>query len=185
MTTYRYTGEAARSLYPNSEAEYYSDPSVGENPFSDADGVLTISTTPAAPGSNPYNLPYDSDLITTYGSFHQLYGYFEVRAELPAGTGLWPGFWLRQQNFLLQQGSHPQRRWGNFWVACAHPAESLLLRPGLDNIRSTQQRRPRDLVEGVATLPGNSRLGNSGSNGCSLGSRCSFNGARHSSKRNA
>jgi beta-glucanase (GH16 family) len=98
MTTYPYTGEAARSLYPNSEAEYYSDPSVGENPFSDANGVLTISATPAAPGSNPYNLPYDSGLITTDTSFHQLYGYFEVSAELPAGTGLWPAFWMLPAN---------------------------------------------------------------------------------------
>lgn len=94
MTTYPYTGEAMRSLYTNSEAEYYSDPSVGENPFSDANGVLTISAVPAAPGSNPFNLPYDSGLITTDTSFHQLYGYFEIRAEVPAGTGLWPAFWM-------------------------------------------------------------------------------------------
>ena len=94
MTTYPYGGESARTLPGNNEAEYYSDPSVGENPFSDKGGILTITATPAAPGSNPYNLPYDSGLITTFGNFSQLYGYFEVRAELPAGAGLWPAFWM-------------------------------------------------------------------------------------------
>src|SRR5579871_6822795 len=94
MTTYPYDGESARTLPGNKEAEYYSDPSVGENPFSLSGGVLHIAAKPAAAGSNPYGLPYDSGLITTYKSFSQLYGYFEVRAELPAGTGLWPAFWL-------------------------------------------------------------------------------------------
>ncbi len=94
MTTFPYTGEAQRTLPANYEAEYYSDSSVGENPFTLTNGVLNISATPAAAGSNPYGLPYDSGLITTYRSFSQLYGYFEVRAELPSGTGLWPAFWL-------------------------------------------------------------------------------------------
>jgi beta-glucanase (GH16 family) len=94
MTSYPYQGEAARTLYPNDEAEYYSDPSVGENPFSLSDGVLSINATPAATGSNPYNLPYDSGLITTDTSFSQTYGYFEIRAELPSGKGLWPAFWM-------------------------------------------------------------------------------------------
>jgi beta-glucanase (GH16 family) len=94
MTAYPFGGENARTLVPNHEAEYYSDPSVGEDPFSLSNGVLSITATPAAPGSNPYNLPYDSGVITTYKSFSQLYGYFEVRAELPAGQGLWPAFWM-------------------------------------------------------------------------------------------
>ena len=94
MTAYPFGGENARTLVPNHEAEYYSDPSVGENPFSVSNGVLSITATPAAAGSNPYGLPYDSGVATTYKSFAQLYGYFEVKAELPAGPGLWPAFWL-------------------------------------------------------------------------------------------
>ena len=94
MTRYPYDGEAARTLSGNDEAEYYSDSSVGENPFSDANGVLSINAQPAAAGSNPYNLPYDSGLITTDKSFSQMYGYFEATVKLPTGQGLWPAFWM-------------------------------------------------------------------------------------------
>ena len=94
MTTYPYGGEAARTLTGNNEAEFYSDSSVGENPFSLNNGVLTIAATPAAAGSNPYGLPYDSGVITTNGSFSQTYGYFEVNAKLPDEQGLWPAFWM-------------------------------------------------------------------------------------------
>lgn len=91
MTAYPYGGLAARTLSGNKEAEYYSDSSVGVNPFSLSNGILTISATP---GSNPANLPYNSGVITTDKSFSQTYGYFEVSAQLPVGQGLWPAFWM-------------------------------------------------------------------------------------------
>ncbi len=94
MTSFPYSGESARTLPNNKEAEYYSDSTVGVNPFAVKSGILTITAQPAAPGSNPYNLPYTSGLITTYKSFSQTYGLFEMRAKLPAGQGLWPAFWL-------------------------------------------------------------------------------------------
>jgi len=97
-TTYPFGGETARTLPANHEAEFYSDNSVGENPFSVNNGVLTISATPAAPGSNPYGLPYDSGVVSTHDSFAQQYGYFEMRAQLPAGAGLWPAFWMIPKN---------------------------------------------------------------------------------------
>ncbi len=80
-----------RTLGGNGEQEYYSDGSVGVNPFSVNNGVLDITATP---GSNALGLPYNSGVITTQGSFNQLYGYFEIDAKLPAGQGLWPAFWL-------------------------------------------------------------------------------------------
>ena len=94
MTAYPWDGEDARTSTQNNEAEYYSDSSVGTNPFSDVNGVLNMTATVATPGSNPYNLPYTSGIITSYKSLNQTYGYFEIRAELPAGQGLWPAFWL-------------------------------------------------------------------------------------------
>ncbi len=94
MTEYPYGGESARALPNDEEAEYYSDPTVGTDPFSLQNGVLDITATPAAPGSNPYGLPYTSGIITTYRSMAQTYGLFEARVEMPAGQGLWPSFWL-------------------------------------------------------------------------------------------
>lgn len=76
------------------------DPSAASSPFSVAAGVLTIQATPASSsGSNPLGLPYNSGVITTYKSFSQLYGYFEVHTQLPAGAGLWPAFWLMPTSF--------------------------------------------------------------------------------------
>lgn len=80
-----------RTLGDNKEAQYYSDGSVGINPFSVHDGVLTIT---ASRGTNPDGLPFNSGMLTTFRSFSQLYGYFEMRAQLPVGAGLWPAFWL-------------------------------------------------------------------------------------------
>jgi len=80
-----------RTIAGTGEREYYSDASVGTDPFSDSNGVLSIT---AAPGSNPLGLPYTSGVITTENSFAQLYGYFQITAELPSGQGMWPAFWL-------------------------------------------------------------------------------------------
>jgi beta-glucanase (GH16 family) len=89
-TTYK-INDQQRTLSTNKEAEYYSDASVGVNPFSIGNGILDIT---AAPGSNPLGLAYNSGAITTAKSFAQVYGYFEARAQLPAGQGFWPAFWL-------------------------------------------------------------------------------------------
>ena len=40
------------------------------------------------------NREYTSGIITTYGSFAQLYGRFEIRCRLPAGLGFESKFWL-------------------------------------------------------------------------------------------
>lgn len=96
MTKFPYGGIAARTLPSNNETEYYSDSSVGVNPFTNKDGILTITAAPAHAGETPAgsNLTYTSGLMTTYHSFSQLYGYFEVKAQLPSGAGFWPAFWL-------------------------------------------------------------------------------------------
>ncbi len=92
--------DGSHTLPSNGEQEYYVDPatqpSLGVNPFSVNNGVLTITANPTPHGilSQVGNLPYTSGVLTTNGTFAQTYGVFEMRAELPAGQGMWPAFWL-------------------------------------------------------------------------------------------
>ena len=92
-----------RSLPTNGEEQLYVDPdirgprgSLGLNPFSINGGVLEISAVPTPRELRPLlqNYAYMSGVITTQPSFSQTYGYFEMRARLPRGKGLWPAFWL-------------------------------------------------------------------------------------------
>jgi beta-glucanase (GH16 family) len=39
-------------------------------------------------------MEYTSGCISTWGTFAQQYGYFEIRARMPEGRGLWPNFWF-------------------------------------------------------------------------------------------
>lgn len=76
------------------------DDAGGFDPFSIDEGVLEITAQPtsssAAGGIESY--PFVSGLISTQPSFSQTYGYFEMRAELPQGKGLWPAFWMLPQD---------------------------------------------------------------------------------------
>ena len=96
-------GYSSRNLGAG-EQQIYVDPAytgdgntaLGLDPFSINNGVLTITAanTPTADLNALSGFKYTSGLLTTQTSFTQLYGYFEVKAELPAGQGVWPGFWL-------------------------------------------------------------------------------------------
>lgn len=96
------------SLTTNSELQWYIDssyaPTSSVNPFSVQDGVLTITAARAPDAIKPYinNYDYTSGLLTTYHSFAQTYGYFEIRADMPEKQGAWPAFWL-----LPADGSWP------------------------------------------------------------------------------
>jgi beta-glucanase (GH16 family) len=39
-----------------------------------------------------------SGIITTYPGFRFKYGYIQITARIPYGTGLWPAFWLAAAN---------------------------------------------------------------------------------------
>jgi beta-glucanase (GH16 family) len=66
------------------------------NPFSVNNGILTnnFMPTPASALPSVGNTPFLSGLLTTYPSFAQTYGYFEMRAQLAAAPGLVSAFWL-------------------------------------------------------------------------------------------
>ncbi len=99
---------SSRTEVSNHELELYVDPSykgsgtsaLGLNPFWVSNGVLGIhaSATPAADVSALHGYKYTSGLLTTQKSFSQLYGYFEIKAELPNAKGAWPAFWMLPEN---------------------------------------------------------------------------------------
>lgn len=69
----------------NGESQYYVDGGIvldGQN--------LNLTATKKAAGG----FPYSSGIICSYGKFSQQYGYFEMRAQMPIGKGIWPAFWL-------------------------------------------------------------------------------------------
>jgi beta-glucanase (GH16 family) len=100
------TGEplTERTLVGNKELQLYVDPDwapdggppIGISPFSLHDGMLEIrlEPTPARLKERLSGYRYVSGLISSQPSFRQQYGYFEMRAKLPRGKGIWPAFWL-------------------------------------------------------------------------------------------
>ena len=96
--------ELKRQTKSNGEQQIYVDPRytgrastpLGLDPFRIRDGVLSIiaSRTPAELKSVLFDNPYVSGILTSQASFAQKYGYFEIRAKIPHGTGVWPAFWL-------------------------------------------------------------------------------------------
>jgi beta-glucanase (GH16 family) len=94
----------SHTLRANGELEAFVDPAfagtgstaLGLNPFSMHGGFLTIAAnkTPDDKRAALWGLPYTSGMISTVNGFGQTYGYFEMRARLPSGKGMWPAFWL-------------------------------------------------------------------------------------------
>lgn len=97
-----------KTLGGNDEKQCYSGRAISQS-----GGYLRITATrgqtPAAACKGAsHDLQYISGLLTTSGcpwyeksaecsrlaAFAQSYGYFEMRAKLPKGKGLWPAFWL-------------------------------------------------------------------------------------------
>ena len=85
------TDKAGRADAPKGTAER----PLGYDPFSIHDGCLEITAVPVtADQRNRVDRPYLSGMISTELSFAQRFGYFETRAQLPTGRGLWPAFWM-------------------------------------------------------------------------------------------
>ncbi|OCP06340.1 MULTISPECIES: family 16 glycosylhydrolase [unclassified Ensifer] len=105
---YWWAPEKGATLTENSELQWYVnpdyEPTASVNPFSVEDGVLTITAERASEAiqSEIGGYDYTSGMLTTYSSFAQTYGYFEMRADMPDDQGAWPAFWL-----LPADGSWP------------------------------------------------------------------------------
>ncbi len=105
---YWWAPEEGATLEDNGELQWYINPSYeptsSVNPFSIANGVLTITAeqTPEEISDEINGYAYTSGMLTTHASFAQTYGYFEIRADMPDDQGVWPAFWL-----LPEDGSWP------------------------------------------------------------------------------
>lgn len=94
----------SRTNEANLEEQYYIDPRPGRDaaaiaalePFRVENGILSIrgNVVPENLRDKSDGHPYAAGILTTFRSHSFTYGYFEMRARLPAGRGLWPAFWL-------------------------------------------------------------------------------------------
>ena len=85
-----------QELYVDPEYKGYGHESPGLNPLRCNNGILSI-TADRPPPRAAHQIEgqlYTSGLLTSYRSYARKYGYFEIRARLPQGKGLWPAFWL-------------------------------------------------------------------------------------------
>lgn len=73
------------ALVKNNEKQYYTPEDVYLE-----DGRLVLRSQKRFMGGRDYT----SGLVETKGLFTQTYGYFEIRAKLPKGQGIWPAHWM-------------------------------------------------------------------------------------------
>lgn len=87
--------------YTIGELEFY-DPS----DVTFANGLMTLTTekrtVPGYSWTGPFD--YTSGITTSLKRQKFSYGYFEVKAQLPKGRGLWPAFWLTNDSTLEIDG---------------------------------------------------------------------------------
>lgn len=73
------------NTHGDAELQYYA-----ANNLEFSNGILRLRVD-----KRPMNgHPYASGMISSHGKFNQEHGYFEMRARVPKGPGLWPAFWL-------------------------------------------------------------------------------------------
>jgi beta-glucanase (GH16 family) len=88
-----------------------------------------IATKKATHGTTksgaPQTYPYASGMVTTRKSFNFTYGYVQIEAKLPGGTGTWPALWLLPKSEAWPPEVDIMENWGStrsiqttvFWSA--------------------------------------------------------------------
>lgn len=101
-TKLEYRSGSAGSIYVDPSFTGVKDDKVldtplGLNPFKlDPGKHLTILGSKIPENLQPlaHGKQFMGGVLTTRFSFSQLFGYFEIKAKLPVGKGVWPAFWL-------------------------------------------------------------------------------------------
>jgi beta-glucanase (GH16 family) len=86
----------------NRELQYYSGPREANAVVRDGKLILTARHESLAKAADWGGQHYTSSRLLTRGLADWTYGFFEVRAKLPCGKGLWPAIWM-----LNNQGTWP------------------------------------------------------------------------------
>jgi beta-glucanase (GH16 family) len=108
-TAYPWNAANGGTNLSNKEEQWYINSNYGPtaalaaDTYQVKDGMLHIKAQPTPSGYKQHvdGYNYTSGMITTHDKFEQTYGYFEMRADIPSGKGMWPAFWL------LQPGNWP------------------------------------------------------------------------------
>lgn len=106
-TVWTYSGH---KLHRNDELQYYTDDANGGS-LRLEDGALIIRADRLT--EPEYGYDYSSVSLVTQNKKLFRYGYFEMRAQLPDGQGLWPAFWMMGQVPYL-----PPIKNQAFWPLC-------------------------------------------------------------------
>ena len=61
----------------------------------------------------PLTYPYTSGMVTTRKSFDFTYGYVQIEAKTPGGTGTWPALWLLPKNEVWPPEIDIMENWGS------------------------------------------------------------------------
>lgn len=138
LHNYFFTSDGEKEVYTNPYFQGTAPFSLGLNPFSINNGVLTI--TASLIGNNQqyaFGQPISSGMLNTKDVFEQKYGYFEIRAQLPSNPGMWPAFWMvpdnpmgRELDIMESIGLRPQYDFTRAWSEQGLQTQINALKPG-------------------------------------------------------
>lgn len=98
----RWKNDVGGTGWGNEELQYYTEGSA--NAALDGDGNLVIearSDDAAGLECHYGTCSYSSARLQTSGRFGQMHGRVEARMKVPAGTGLWPAFWMLGDDIVV------------------------------------------------------------------------------------
>ncbi len=114
--------ERNRLGWYNNELQYYADARIENSRVTGGRLQITARLESLTGAADWGGQRYTSARLITRGKATWTYGYFEIRAKLPCGTGTWPAIWMLgsggmwpddgEIDIMEQVGSNPTRVFG-------------------------------------------------------------------------
>lgn len=98
---------------------------------------------------SPLTYPYTSGMVTTRKSFAFTYGYVQIEARIPGGTGTWPALWLLPKSGAWPPEIDIMENYGS-----AHSFNTTVFWSGASGVLDYSRKIPRsssDLTDGYHT----------------------------------